>query len=464
MQKRFLTFSALLVCSCTLLFSAHLDPIVLLSPQYSNAETSITGFVNEAIAVSHFKHSAQQEPLVCLGFHISSVNLDVVGAFSLHQKLSILPDSQGFLWFQSQASLALDTNAPHIGYAEFRYKGFLASVGRRPLKWGPGLYDFGISSEVPFYDGAWLQYRIDQNYGAWWYQLLATDFGGMYLSDAFPLSKQLYAHRVGFENRSFRATLSELAMNWGSNSLLGLVPFGIWPAGLHEGSNVLIEATAEILVGNSRIYGSVIMNDQVMFGLNESKPLQLGGMLGFDWNLFPGASFGDKHSFTFTENTFKPLHGGLTVGAECYYASNYLYTGAVQEGTFTALLKQFAYGGALYGDSLAYYFGFPYGPGALLAQTMINYENHGLRVSALLGVLAKNAASAQTLQGSMSLDTFSLDDSAYHLLATLEAEYHVHEAFQLTARIKKDWNIHSNSSRLLFGLGVRLRWLESLAA
>ena len=130
MTKRFLTFSVLCMCSCTLLFSARIQPLVSLSAHYSNAQTSITGFVDEPTAVSHFRQSAGKDPLVCLGFQLTSVNLDVVGAINLHQKLSILPDAQGFLWFQSQASLAMDTNSPPLGYAEFRYKGFLASLGK----------------------------------------------------------------------------------------------------------------------------------------------------------------------------------------------------------------------------------------------------------------------------------------------------------------------------------------------
>lgn len=461
MEKRFLTFSVLFMCSYAFLFSARLESLATLAPQYSNAETSITGFVNEPIALSHFKRSAQQEPLICLGFHLSSVNLDVVAAFNLHQKLSILPDSQGFLWFQNQASLALDNNAPHLGYAEFRYKGFLGSVGRRPLKWGPGVYDLGLSSEVPFYDALWLQYRYDQPYGAWWYQMMAADVGSLYRSDAFPLSKQLYAHRVGFENQKVRATLSELAMRWGSNSMLGLLPFGIWPAGLQESSNMLIEATAEALLGQVRLYGSMIVNDRTLFGLEQRIPLALGGMLGLDWHLFSGSSSVHKKSFALAENTFRTLQGGLSIGAECYYTSNYLYTSTDHEGTFTALLKQFAYGGALYGDSLAYYFGFPYGPGSLLAQTMISYEDHGLQIRALLGILAKNSATASTLQGSMNLDEFSLSDASYHLLATLEAEYQISKALQLTATLKRDWNIHTNASELLFGVGARLCWIPS---
>lgn len=461
MEKRFLTCSVLLVCTCTLLFSVRLDPLVSLNPQYSNAETSIAGFVNEAIAVSHFKRSAAQEPLVSLGFHISSVNLDVVGAFNLHQKLSILPDSLGYLWFQNQASLAWDNNAPHLGYAEFRYKGFLASLGRRPLKWGPAMYDWGISSEVPYYDGLWIQYRIDQQYGAWWYQLMAADFGSIYKSTAFPLSKQMYAHRIGFENQAFRATLSEIAMRWGSGSLLGLVPFVLWPSGLYDQSNLLLEATAEARLGTLRIYGSMVMSDQTLFGLSDEATPAGGVMLGLDWHLFSHPSPMNRTSFTLAENTFKTLQGGLSLGLECYYTSNYLYTSDVQEGTFTAPLKQFAYGGALYGDSLAYYFGFPYGPGAFLVQTMIAYENERLSIRALLGVLAKNSASAQTLRGDMNLDAFSLEGAALHLLATLKAEYRVSKAFQLTTQIREDLNIQTGRSELLLGVGARLHWLTA---
>ena len=433
--------------------------MVSLSAHYSNVETSITGFVDEASAVSHFKQSQGQDPLVCLGFQLTSVNLDVVGAFNLHQKLSILPDSEGFLWFQSQPSLAMDTNSPRLGYAEFRYKGFLASLGRRPLQWGPALYDFGLSSEVPFYDGLWMQYRFDQAYGAWWYQLLATDFGSIHQSDAFPLSKQLYAHRIGFENHQVRATLGELSMNWGPNSLIGLVPFGVWPSGLHDTANVLIEATGEMLLGASRLYGSMIVNDRTLFGIGESEKLALGGMLGLDWHIFRDTSFQEKQTFTLAENTFRTLEGGLSLGFECYYTSNYLYTGKVHEAAYTALLKQFAYGGALYGDSLAYYIGFPYGPGSLLVQTLLDYQNESLHISALLGVLAKTNASAATLQASMGMDELSLSGAAYHLLATVQAEYRVHEALQLTAHLNHDWNMHTNANQLVFGVGARLCWL-----
>lgn len=459
MTKRFLTFSVLCMCSCALLFSARIQPLVSLSAHYSNAETSITGFVDEPTAVSHFRQSAGQDPLVCLGFQLTSVNLDVVGAINFHQKLSILPDAQGFLWFQSQASLAMDTNSPHLGYAEFRYKGFLASLGRRNLKWGPARYDLGLSSEVPFYDGLWMQYRFDQAYGAWWYQLLATDFGSIHQSDAFPLSKQLYAHRVGFENQKVRAILGELSMNWGPNSLMGLVPFGVWPSGLHDTANILIEATGEILLGPSRLYGSVIVNDRTLFGIGQSEKLALGGMLGIDWHIFSGAAFQKQQSFTLAENTFRTLEGGLSLGLECYYTSNYLYTGKVHEATYTALLKQFAYGGALYGDSLAYYFGFPYGPGSLLVQALLDYNMEKLHLSALLGVLAKTGASAATLQANMDMDELSLTGSSYHLLATLHAEYRVNEALQLMAHLKHDWNMHSNADQLEFGVGARLCWL-----
>ena len=463
MKKRLFLLVLLLDICILSLFSSGLSPLFSLSPTFSNTMTGVNGSVDEQAAVSSYKHYAELPPLLDMGFSLSTMYMDVVGIVDLHQQLSILPDDEGYLWFQPRSGLALDNNSPRVGFVEVRYKGFLGSMGRRELKWGPGTYDLGLSDNTPYYDGIWLQYRFDQDYGAWWYQFLATDFGGIYSSTAFPISKALFAHRFGFENRVVRATVSELAMNWDRTStFLNIIPFGVWQSTAHETSNVMIEVTGEALLGSSRLYGSFIMNDSVVFGLQERNPIGLGGLLGFEWRFFDDLSIQDQRDFGLYENTFKSTQGGLTAGFECYYTSNYLYGSTNEAGTYTALLKQFAYGGALFGDSIAYYIGFPYGPGSLLSQALVSYEGNAFKVSGVLGLLIKNGASAATLYSEMTMSEFSLANSDYHLLFSVKGSYHLSESLQLMVLLKEDWNINKSSSDFLVSVGGSFNWMPSI--
>ncbi len=440
------------------LFCTDLHPITSLAPTFSSSLSDVEGLVSEKDAVSHYGFYAKREPLISLGLSVTATHFDIVGIVDVHQSLVVLPDAEGYQWFQPQANLAIDNNAPRVGYVEFRYDGFLGSLGRRKLKWGPGTYDLMLSNTTPYYDGIWLQYRLDRDYGAFWYQFLATDFGTMYSSDAFPDTKTLFAHRVGFENRMFRATFCEVAMDWSNAfSVLSVVPFGVWQSGTHATSNVLLGLTGEVLLGPSRLYGSFVMNDSVVYGLEARDPSSLGSLLGFEWKLTQGSPAPRKAEYGLHENSFKSLQGGLTMGIECYYTSNYLYGSTEKAGTFTAPLKQFAYGGSLYGDSIAYYLGFPYGPGALLIQNLVSYETSSFAISGMAGLLLKNDASAATLYADSTMDTFALGNPDYHILFSVEGRYVFNSTWQIQALLEEDWNVSAAESNFYISLGATIQ-------
>ena len=420
MKKQTLILCLLFFVHIFPVFCTKLEPVLTVSPSFSSTLSEVVGFVSEEDAISQYTSYEKRAPLVNLGFEVSSTHLDVVTIIDFHQSLTVLPDAEGYQWFQPQANLVIDNNTPRVGYAEFRYNGFLGSFGRRMLKWGPGTYDLILSNTTPYYDGVWLQYRLEHEYGAFWYQFLATDFGSLSSTDAFPLTKTLYAHRVGFENRKFRVTFSETAMHWGDAfSVLSLIPFGVWQANTHATSNVMLGLTGEALLGPSRVYGSFVMNDAVVYGLQEHNPTSLGVLLGFEWRFSEDSPAPKNVDYGLYENTFRSTQGGLTVGMECYYTSNFLYGSTEKAGTYTAPLKQFAYGGSLYGDSIAYYLGLPYGPGSLLIQNLVAYENSAYAVSGKVGLLLKNEASAATLFTDTTMNAFAFGDLDYHVLLSV---------------------------------------------
>ncbi|WP_320128433.1 hypothetical protein [uncultured Sphaerochaeta sp.] len=439
---------------------ADLVPVATLVPSFTYSTISDTGLTDEQETVESYKLYAELPPLIDMGFKFSANNFDLVGIVDFHQKSSILSDSDGYLWFKPQSGLSMDNNSPRVGYAETRYKGFLGSFGRRKLEWGPGMYDLAISDNSPYYDHLWLQYRVDETYGSWWYQFLATNFGSMYSSENAPIDKTLFAHKIGFENRQIRATISEIAMTWSDSiALSNWIPFGVWQSTAHETANVMIEATCEGLVGPARIYGSFVVSDSAIVGSLEENPSALGAMLGFSWHFFDGTDLVAKQDdFGLRENTFKNTQGGLTVGAECYYTSNYLYNSTSKEGTFTAPLKQFAYAGALNGDSNAYFLGFPYGPGAFLTQVMMKYEQKALTATAIVGILLKDEATIDmpyTTENGMS--EFALTNSDVHVQFTAKGSWALKPNISISALLKEDFNATEGTSSFVASFGAMLK-------
>ncbi|MCH3916674.1 MAG: hypothetical protein LKE40_04275 [Spirochaetia bacterium] len=139
-----------------------------------------------------------------------------------------------------------------------------------------------------------------------------------------------------------------------------------------------------------------------------------------------------------------------------------LYNSTNASGTFTAPLKQFAYAGALYGDSTAYFLGFPYGPGAFLTQAIITYENKTLKTKAMLGILLKDEASVdEPYSSSSTMSEFSLADSDLHILLSGKGELKFTEAVTATGLLHEDLNLNDSTSDFTASLGITIHLFQA---
>lgn len=281
-------------------------------------------------------------------------------------------------------SAITDLNFPRLGFAEVKFDRFYASIGRRQIKWGPSEYDMAISDSAPYLDNLWLDYKTPSKNGNLWYNFIAVGLNTEAINGGNKPSegkmKNLFAHRLGWENDFFRIGIGELNLVYGEMpDLMDFTPFGIWHNLYQdERSNVMLNLSLEGLIAKAlRLYGTFTMDD---FDLpsepkENGKPAAMGFNAGLQWHILDGNSIESREfsyqDYVLKEDSFE-FNDGLNVAYEFYFATPYLYNRSEDMGKFTVPMRLFTNGYVT--ESNAFFIGFPYGPNSMLHRVEIEYS------------------------------------------------------------------------------------------
>lgn len=396
MRKSFMAVLTAAIFLANMPVNAAFEPIVGITPaivvntasplyQASDSPWDDTALLHDTLA-SYWRTPG----LLDLGFRFSSEHANLVLRLDLRQDYSAYLKEKTWTnipFIGNSLNGILDMNFPRVGYVDVTLPGLYASIGRRQLKWGPATYDLAISDSQPFLDSIWIDYHTPdgKHDGSWWYNFVAVGFGnaGFQYNSTEERNKNLFAHRFGFENQWLRVALGELNMVYNTvPSILDFTPVGIWHNLYQdEHSNVMLHLSVEALAGPVRMYGVFAMDDLDLPSepKNNGKPAAMGFTAGVEWHVLSGTPISRKEfsyqDYKLSENTFA-AEDGLRVGAEFYYATNYLYNrnkqlngtngGDSSMGRFTVPGRIYTFGYGHITNPDMYFLGFPYGPGVML--------------------------------------------------------------------------------------------------
>lgn len=303
------------------------------------------------------------------------------------------PDAWSNLPFLGNSLDAItDVNFPRVGYADLSFGAFHASIGRRQVKWGAMEYGLAINDNAPYQNHIEIEYLMrGKRFPSLRYTFLLLSFNAVGLrgwerpgqtpEDIDTIDKSLFAHKLSLEGISYRFSLSELLLVYDRNfNATDFLPFNIWHNLYYDQTtNVLLSLDGEGTVGDMRLYGSFVMDD---FDLSHEtpglKPTAMGFAAGMEWHALEGrelqyADMFERSDHRLQERTLR-ARGGLLVGGEFYYLSNFLYNRNIDAGKFTVPWNVFASGAGYLLNPNAFMIGFPYGPGSMLARFVVSYE------------------------------------------------------------------------------------------
>lgn len=315
----------------------------------------------------------------------------------------------------------LDMNFPRTAYGEIFFDKFFLSVGRRPIGWGPGNHDFAISTDVPFEDHIWFDYKTNLKKSSLDYNFVVMSFNSEAIDnktaeevldniegeaydkiDEYRGIKTLIAHKVGFLWSNFRFSIGELNMVYGEYpNLVDFNPFGIYHNLFQDRkSNVMGYIEMEGLLnfgdaGKARIYGSFAMDDFDLPGEGENgKPGALGMSAGVQYHILDGAESkvmaSNSEKYALNAESFK-FNDGLNVSYEFYFCTPYMYNRFSDEGKFTVPHKLYNAGKTLR-EANAFYIGFKYGPNSIFHELRVEYSAEKVKADLGVGLLIRGDA------------------------------------------------------------------------
>ena len=417
---KFIFLAVFCFCCCVPLAAAF-NGIAIVSP-YLNIDTSPT--VNNIgswtdpdpdwweTSQDRLLRYNERPSLLSLGFDMNTEHVNIVAFIEIREDVGNFLTKNSYSnipYVGNTISAITDMNFPRLGYVDVQLGGFYGSIGRRQIKWGPATYDLAISDSAPYLDNIWLQYKTDVSYGSWWYNFIAVGFSNVALNDdeeRTELSKTLFAHRLGFENSFIRVGIGELNMVYNTApSILDFTPIGIWHNLYQdEHSNVMLHLSVEGLAGPVRMFGVFAMDDidLPVEPASNQKPAAMGFSGGVEWQVFEGPKLESVRfqpsDYLLAEPTFRK-DGGLHVGSEVFYTTNYMYNRRTEAygqndevGKFTVPIRMQSFVGGYTSSADAYFVGFPYGPGSLLARLYTDYEASNWTLSGSVEWLRRGTA------------------------------------------------------------------------
>lgn len=438
-----------------LIFSASLfaafNPIVNVNTTFKyNSEAKLTANGDWYTApadsyktVQDYLYRSNEVPgLFSFGFDWETDHLRFVSLVDLREGYdSILTNTSysNIPFVGNTVSAILDMNFPRLAFVEGGYGGFYGSIGRRQIKWGPGLYDMAINDSAPYLDNLYLSYT---NSG-WTYNFIQVGFSNVALNGPEKKSefnKNLFAHRLTWANDHIRVGIGELNMVYNTvPSLLDLTPLGIWHNLYQdEHSNVLMHLSMEGKIKDARVYGVFAMDDLDLPGEPENnvKPAAMGYTLGFEWHVLEGNEYKDAtiapSSYLLSEATFKE-DNGLNIGLDLNYTTNYMYNrrsyvddpntwwGHDEIGKYTVPMRYHTFSGYI-SDKDAYFLGFPYGPGVFLGTLYADWQAANYYVNGSIEYMMRGSARIEddlyklSLTENMKANWFKLKDLINHIL------------------------------------------------
>lgn len=339
-------------------------------------------------------------------------------SFTLRLSLDLREDFRAWLsrdglvelpFFPSGIGSVADANFPSLGYLEWRGKGGIsASLGRRQFSWGPGTWSLALSDSVPYLDHLSLAWETTGRQGLWSYRWIvasadraasgATWDAASGHWQAHSAQKTLAAHRLTWSNDFLRLALGELNMIYGvAPDLQDLGPFLLYHNLYQDdNSNVLLDASAEALLGPLRVYGEYALDEYVLpLESATTRPSAMGWQWGAEFDLLPGAPLPPKPwrdgGSALREPSFARA-GGLSLRYEHYRTSSYLYQRSDAMGSFAWPERRFTLtqGSSgfevIYADSpFAYALGFPWGPDHAFDLLSLSWADRPLETELRLG-------------------------------------------------------------------------------
>ncbi len=148
-------------------------------------------------------------------------------------------------------------------------------------------------------------------------------------------------------------------------------------------SNVMMEVSAEALLGPARVYGEFVLDDIVMAWEDpDARSTAFGFSCGLEWKLLGGKSFDAtrvmESDFALREPRFG-TRGGLSLIFEHYRTTTYLYNRETSSGKWTLSDYRLVDTSSGYVDAGdAFYLGFPFGPDCALDALSLRHESERL--------------------------------------------------------------------------------------
>lgn len=387
----------------------------------------------------------------------------------------------------------LDLNFPRYAYGELRYDKLYLSIGRRPISWGAGEYQFAISGDVSYLDNIWVDYTTELKNGTFSYNFVLVSFNKLALrystykageaetantNALINPMKTLAAHRVEWNFGFLRFSLGELNLIYNRcPDLLDVTPFGVYHNLYQDGSNVMAFAEAEGLIdtgflGLMRIYGEIAMDD---FSLptegEKGKPTAFGVGCGIQWHILDG-----KDTITLKENselyrlssTTNEFRTGLNLTYGIYFCNPYMYNRDIDAGKFTVPL--YTDGETSIFEPNALYIGFKYGPNSLYQELKAEYRNRNLEATAGVGILIRGRGyTIDSPYGSVTIGTGDIDYNAVYtlngermttLLLNAEMKYLYAPGLQIEASLEAAFDTYNRKNAVTLTLGHRIDFMS----
>ncbi len=362
----------------------------------------------------------------------------------------------------------LDINFPRYAYGEINYGKFFMSLGRRPISWGPGSYQFTISRDVPFLDNVWTEYRTDIHGGSFSYNFVFIGFNnrGLRYSTLKPDSsedlKTVVAHRLEWDFGFFRFSIGELNLIYNRYPVLfDMNPFGVYHNIYQEGSNVMAYLEVEGVVelgrfGKVRLFGEVEMDD---FSLpteeEKGKPTAFGIGGGLQWHILDEScptlqikTNSEKYCLSSISYVFT---SGLNITYEVYFCNPYNYNREFDAGKFTIPLH--TDGNQDLFSPNAMYLGFKYGPNSFYQELRVNYASGQIAIASSVGLLIRgNGYTIDSPCGSKTIGTGDIDYNAVYtlngermatILLNAECKYLYAPGLQIEARVSAAFDTYN---------------------
>ncbi len=429
---------------------AEIKPIVAFKP-YVNWDNSPAALSSDAENLKEWSlsdtwwmnkqdylYNVFQIPSVLdLGMELNTDLVNLVFRIDVRQDtLQLLQDDGKFFTNIPFVDGLIDLNFPHVGFIDFTWNNFFLSIGRRQIKWGPTTYDMALSDSQPYLDNVFFSYDAPVNNTGWNFNYSFTGVGFRYFlaysdtpnheNNEGP--KSLFTHRFRFENDFLRFAVAELNIVYDKDpNLLDFSPLSVWHNSYQDDySNVMLNFSAEGLVGPVRLMGTFTMDDFDLpheisedWGLS-NKPQAFGFTAGAEVNLLDGKKIDkvafDYNDYAIVEKTFKK-ETGLNVGYEFYYCSTFMYNRNNTAGKYTTPFQFISLAGGSYCfDRAAFYTGFKYGPSTMVNRLYAEYTNNPLYAYFTTEIITRGSYGIESFYGNnqtyyeMGLKTMKLTD------------------------------------------------------